>query len=142
MAEEPASVPAERQERAAWREARLREARLWRGGLIAAIVLLALATLYNGAAYRRLARSQEMLAMSVARQSQPPFGPMGHPGPMWPQPGFQGYGGPPPFAAPWAHEHGGCGCRHHHEEEEEEAPPAAPGRQPGLGGKAAPPPKG
>jgi len=136
MAEEPTSGPAERREGEGWREARRREERWWRGGLIAALVLLALATLYNGAAYRRLARSQETLAMSVARQSQPGFGPMGQLGPMRP-PNWQGFGGQPygPFPGPWAFGRGGCGCRHH-----PEGPPQAPGG-PGPGPSARPAPQ-
>jgi hypothetical protein len=50
------------------RETRRREERRWRGGLIAALVFLGLAILYNGIAYRRLARAQQKLTIAMIRQ--------------------------------------------------------------------------
>ena len=139
MGEEPSTGPTEKRDGNAWREARRREARWWRGGLIAAVVLLAVATLYNGVAYRRLARSQQNLVMSLARQSQTGFGPMGQPGPgpMEP-PNLRSFGGPyGPFPGPWAFGRGGCGWRRHHREEREQGP-GGQGREPGPGGQATP----
>jgi hypothetical protein len=72
MAVEPSTGPTEKRDGNAWREARRREARWWRGGLIAAIVLLAVATLYNGIAYRRLARSLPIALIGSSRTSNRP----------------------------------------------------------------------
>src|SRR5579862_303917 len=71
------------------REARRREERWWKGGLIAALVFLGLATLYNEFAYRRLVRSQQRLTFAMMRQRNRPA-----PGPMGPFYG-QGFGGRP-----------------------------------------------
>jgi hypothetical protein len=82
----------DRSENSAAQEARLREARWWRGGLLAALVFIGLTTLYNGIAYRRLTRAQLRLAVALTQryQSRPlPYGP--------------GFSGPSmlPFASPW-----------------------------------------
>jgi hypothetical protein len=118
-------MPEEISERAGDRhenEARLREARWWQGGLIAALVFLGLATIYNGIAYRRLTRAQQHLVVSLTRQ---PYRPALGPHEPFYGPGFAGepY---PPFPGPWAygpgwgwrHEHG-QGC-HHPEQQKEQ----------------------
>jgi hypothetical protein len=68
MPEESSESAGDRHDNDARREARRREERWWRGGLIAALVFLGLATLFNGIAYRRLARVQQRLAVAVIRQ--------------------------------------------------------------------------
>jgi hypothetical protein len=93
MPEESIEGTGDRDHNNARREARRREERWWRGGLIAALVFLGLATLYNGIAYRRLARAQLKLTFALThqlnRRGLRPMGPYG-----------QGFGGrpfPPPF---------------------------------------------
>lgn len=73
------------------REHRRREQRLWRGGLIAALVFLGLATLYNGIEYRRLARTQQKLTLALIHKinERRHLGVYG--------PGFGGPPFPPPF---------------------------------------------
>jgi hypothetical protein len=93
MPEESIEGTGDRNHNDARREARRREQRWWKGGLIAALVFLGLATLYNGIAYRRLARSQQKLTFAlIHRLNGRGLGPMG--------PYGQGFGGrpfPPPF---------------------------------------------
>ncbi len=117
----------ERHDNDARREARWREARWWKGGLIAALVFLGLATLYNGVAFRRLTRAQQNLVLSLTRQPYRPG-----PGPMRPPygQGFAGQPYPPPFPGPWAY-HGrpGCGWHHHEQPHEGQGGPSAPGGQ-------------
>ena len=69
MPEEIGEGAGDRPENGSRREARRREERRWRGGLIAALVFLGLATLYNGIAYRRFARAQQKLAVALIRQT-------------------------------------------------------------------------
>ncbi len=103
-------------------EARLREARWWQGGLIAALVFLGLATIYNGIAYRRLSRVQQRLAISLIRQTyRPALGP--HESPYGPGFAGQPY---PPFPSPWAYGPGrgwrhepGRGCEHQEQQKEQ-----------------------
>jgi hypothetical protein len=84
MAEEIDEGTGDRHDNGARREARRREERRWRGGLIAALVFLGLATLYNGIAYRRLARAQQKLTVALIRQinrsGHRPMGPLYGPG--------------------------------------------------------------
>lgn len=94
MPEESGEGTGDRHDNDARREARRREERWWRGGLIAALVFLGLATLYNGIAYRRLARAQQKLTLSLTHQRNwPGLSPMG---PLYGQ-GFGGRSFPPPF---------------------------------------------
>jgi hypothetical protein len=93
MPEESNEGTGDRNHNDARREARRREQRWWKGGLIAALVFLGLATLYNGIAYRRLARAQQKLTFALIHRlngrGPGPIGPYG-----------QGFGGrpfPPPF---------------------------------------------
>jgi hypothetical protein len=95
MPEESSEAASDRHDRDARREARRREERWWRGGLIAALVFLGLATLYNGIAYRRLARAQQKLTLTLTHQrTWPGFSPIG---PPYGQ-GFPGRPFPLPFA--------------------------------------------
>jgi hypothetical protein len=68
MPEESVEGTGARDHNDAQREARRREQRWWKGGLIAALVFLGLATLYNGIAYRRLARTQQKLTLALTHQ--------------------------------------------------------------------------
>ena len=73
------------------------EERLWRGGLIAALVFLALAIFYNGCASMRMARAQRHLFVALTQPWR--FGPMG-------QPYWRGFGGQPypsPPFGPWGY---------------------------------------
>ena len=119
MPEESSAAIGDRRDNDAQREARRREARWWKGGLIAALVFLGLATLYNGIAYRKLTRAQQNLALSLTRQAyRPGLGPMGS---IYGQ-GFAGQPYPPPFAGPWAY-YGRPGWgwhRWHHQEQRHE----------------------
>jgi len=65
MPEEIGESTGDRLDNGARRAARRREDRRWRGGLIAALVFLGLAILYNGIAYRRLARAQQKLTVAL-----------------------------------------------------------------------------
>ena len=65
MPEEIGEGIGDRHDNGARRAARRREERRWRGGLIAALVFLGLAILYNGIAYRRLARAQQKLTVAL-----------------------------------------------------------------------------
>lgn len=122
MPEEAAAGTGDRHENDAQRNARRTEARWWKGGLIAAIVFLGLATLYNGIAYRRLTRAQQQLVLSLTRQSyRPGPGPMGLPY----GPGFAGQPYPPPFPGPWPYyRQPGWGWHrwHDHEQEHDQGP--------------------
>jgi hypothetical protein len=68
MPEETIEGTGDRHNNDARREATQREQRWWKGGLIAALVFLGLATLYNGIAYRRLARTQQKLTLALTHQ--------------------------------------------------------------------------
>ena len=68
MPEEISEGTGDRHDNDARREARRREERRWRGGLIVALAFLGLATLYNGIAYRRLARAQQKHTVALIRQ--------------------------------------------------------------------------
>jgi hypothetical protein len=118
MPEETTTHTENQPENDARREARRREERWWKGGLIAALVFLGLATLYNGIAYRRLTRAQHQLVLSLTRQPyRPAFGPNAPPSGQ----GFSGHAYPPPFAGPWGYGgRPGWGCHrwHHHEQEQ------------------------
>jgi hypothetical protein len=91
-------------------EERLRviEARLWKGGLIAALVFVGFTTLYNGYAYRKLTRAQQRLAVALSQQAlrprPAPYGPFWGPGMgRWrfpPPPGPGAFYGPPPYGQP------------------------------------------
>jgi hypothetical protein len=70
MPEEIGEAPSDRYDRDARRDARRRESRWWRGGLIAALVFLGLATLFNGIAYRRFARTQQRLTIALIHQAR------------------------------------------------------------------------
>jgi hypothetical protein len=128
MPEESTAGTGDRHEIEARREARRREARWWKGGLIAALVFLGLATLYNGIAFRRLIRAQQRLVLSGQRY-RPGFGPMG-------PPYGQGFGGQPyppfPGSPPY---YGGPGWgwhrwQHHGQPHDEgQGGPSAPGGQ-------------
>jgi hypothetical protein len=78
MPEEIGEGAGDRNDNSIRREARRREDRRWRGGLIAALAFLGLATLYNGIAYRRLARAQQKLTValihSIHRHGPRPIG--------------------------------------------------------------------
>lgn len=111
------------------REARRREARWWKGGLIAALVFLGLATLYNGIAFRRLVRSQQRLVLSLtAQRYRPGFGPMGPSyGPGFGGPPYPPFPGPPPYYG-----RPGWGWHHWHQgqpRDEGQGGPSAPGGQ-------------
>jgi hypothetical protein len=94
MPEESTEGTGDRNQNDARREARRREQRWWKGGLIAALVFLGLATLYNGIAYRRLVRSQQKLTFALMRhRNRSERGPMG---PLYGQ-GFGGRPFPMPF---------------------------------------------
>ena len=100
MPEESSATTGDRHDNDVQQEARRREDRWWKGGLIAALVFLGLATLYNGIAYRKLTRAQQNLALSLTRQAYRPG-----PGPMGGIYGrsFAGQPYPPPYAGPWAY---------------------------------------
>jgi hypothetical protein len=87
MPEESIEGTGDRNHNDARREARRREQRWWKGGLIAALVFLGLATLYNGIAYRRLVRAQQKLTFALMRQRDQSD--LGHMGPLY----RQGFGG-------------------------------------------------
>jgi hypothetical protein len=70
MPEDSIEGTGDRHHNDARREARRRESRWWKGGLIAALVFLGLATLSNGIAYRRLARAQQKLTIALIRQAK------------------------------------------------------------------------
>ena len=78
MPEEIGESAGDRNDNSIRRETRRREDRRWRGGLIAALAFLGLATLYNGIAYRRLARAQQKLTValihSIHRHGPRPIG--------------------------------------------------------------------
>ena len=146
MPEETTSTPTPSDDRGPWGFDRMREQRWWRGGLIAAIVLLAFATLYNGASYRRLARSQQRLVFAMVHQSRSGFGPMAEgSGPFGP-PSWQGYGprayGPAAPWGPWAYGRGGCGHGWRHHQEEQQQGNSAPEREQGQNGLPFPQPNG
>lgn len=94
MPEESIEGASDRHDNDALRAARRREQRWWKGGLIAALVFLGLATLYNGIAYRRLVRTQQKLTLTLTHQINwrriRPMGPYGQ--------GFAGRPFPMPFA--------------------------------------------
>jgi hypothetical protein len=98
MPEEIGGSTGDRPDNGARREARRREERRWRGGLIAALVFLGLATLYNGIAYRRLARAQQKLTVALIHQIKRRHRPFG----LLYGPGFGGrpFGLPVPGASP------------------------------------------
>jgi hypothetical protein len=78
MPEESIEGTVDRHHNDARREAWRRESRWWKGGLIAALVFVGLATLYNGIAYRRLARAQQRLTVAMIHQARRArFVPMG-----------------------------------------------------------------
>jgi hypothetical protein len=70
MPEEIGEGTGDRYDRDARRDARRRESRWWKGGLIAALVFLGLATLFNGIAYRRFARAQQRLTIALIHQAK------------------------------------------------------------------------
>jgi hypothetical protein len=119
MPEESIEGTGDRNHNDARREARRREQRWWKGGLIAALVFLGLATLYNGIAYRRLARAQQRFAMAVIRHlNRPTYG--------------EGFGQqfPPPFpgASP-NYGRPGWGWHPYYPNEQEQPQKQAPGGQ-------------
>jgi hypothetical protein len=98
MPEETGGSIGDRPDNGVRREARRREERRWRGGLIAALVFLGLATLYDGIAYRRLARAQQKLTVALIHQIKRRHRPFG----LLYGPGFGGrpFGLPVPGASP------------------------------------------
>jgi len=139
MPEETTAPTEDRRDYDARREARRREERWLKGGLIAALVFLGLATLYNGAAYRRLARAQQHLALSLTRQPNraPGFGPMAPPFGQ----GFSGQAYPPPFAGPWEYQgRPGWGCHHWHHHGQEQGHDEGQEQGPGPGAQSTPAP--
>src|SRR5271155_3657318 len=99
MPEEIGESTGDRLDNGARRAARRREERRWRGGLIAALVFLGLAILYNGIAYRRLAKSQQKLTVALIHHiNRRGYGPIG----LLYGPGFVGrpFGPPLPGALP------------------------------------------
>jgi hypothetical protein len=86
------------------------ENRWWRGGLIAALVLIALSILV--AAHHRHRRPHMEMGAGWQGQRMMPYGPP--PPPNWgygsgPQGGYGGYYGPPPWAGHHHHDDGGPG---------------------------------
>ena len=78
MPEESIEGAGDRHHNDARREARRRESRWWKGSLLATLMFVGLATLYNGIAYRRLVRAQQRLTIALIHQArQNRFVPMG-----------------------------------------------------------------
>ena len=114
-AESPASVEALQRRLDRLEQEYMRENRWWRGGLIGALVLLAIVILIGGFHHRPPRPGFGPVAM---QGSMGMAGPMGMQGPM----GYRGYPGywPPPPPPPWAYGYGpgygfgsGFGCDHH-----------------------------
>jgi hypothetical protein len=117
----------------------LRENRWWRGGLVAALALLAIVLLI-GSFHHRPPEPRGFGPMAMA-------GPMGMQGPMDMQGpmGYPGYGPPPPWAYAYGPGYGfrpGFGCRHHGWFGGGEGGPGGPGQGGPGGGNPPPPPSG